>query len=172
MLILKVLKKLDEILKNAEEFFPGSKIPLILQDLRRILTRTSRKSLQETYKIASKTAYKISWEDVLPGFFQDLTRSYKILTICLAKILPRCFQDLLRSYKINKLLSPGLFSGKLTFMVHNYLYENVVFSFLLLEILVFYPVHNFDLMCQEFFRFGCFSMTIQFFCQRSIQTKA
>ena len=58
--------------------YPGSKIPLILQGLRRILARTSCKSSQETYKIASKIAYKISCPDVLPRFFQDLTRCYKI----------------------------------------------------------------------------------------------
>ncbi len=47
---------------------PGSKIPPILKDLRKILTRTSRKRLQETYKTASKTAYKISCQDVKPRF--------------------------------------------------------------------------------------------------------
>ena len=55
--------------------YPGSKIPLILQDLRRILTRTSCKSLQETYKIAYKTYYKISCHDVFQDSCQD---SYKI----------------------------------------------------------------------------------------------
>ncbi len=57
--------------------YSGSKIPLILQDLRRILKRTSCKSLQETYKIASKTAYKISCQDSCQGsskILQDLTR--------------------------------------------------------------------------------------------------
>ncbi len=38
------------------------------------LTRTSCKSVQETYKIASQTSYKISCQDVLPRFLQDLTR--------------------------------------------------------------------------------------------------
>ncbi len=38
---------------------PGLRSLLILQDLIRNLTITSCKSLQETYKIASKTAYKI-----------------------------------------------------------------------------------------------------------------
>ncbi len=55
---------------------PGSKIPLILQDLRRILTRKSCKSLQETYKIAYKTSYKIPCQDVLPRFLpRFLSRS-------------------------------------------------------------------------------------------------
>ncbi len=61
---------------------PGSKILLLLQDLRRILTRTSCKILRETYKIASKMAYKISCQDALPRllqiFFPDFTRSYKL----------------------------------------------------------------------------------------------
>ena len=54
---------LREALSNQTCFLkghPGSNIPLILQDLRRILTRTYCKSLQETYKIASKTPSKTS----------------------------------------------------------------------------------------------------------------
>ncbi len=39
--------------------YPSSKVPLILKDLGTVLTRTSSKSLQATYKIASKTASKI-----------------------------------------------------------------------------------------------------------------
>ncbi len=53
-------------LGRALETLPGWKIPLILQDLRRNLARTSCKSLQES----SKTSYKTSCQDV----FQDLTR--------------------------------------------------------------------------------------------------
>ncbi len=42
------------------QYKPGSKIALILHDLRRILARTRCKSLQETYKKASKTSCKVS----------------------------------------------------------------------------------------------------------------
>ncbi len=60
---------------------PGSKVPGILQNLRRIFTWTYFKSLQETYKIASKTAYKVPCQDVfprfLPKFFPVLARSYR-----------------------------------------------------------------------------------------------
>ena len=85
--MLSFFKIIGSVLRNG---YPGSKIPLNLQDLRRILTRTSCKSLQETYKIVSKTVHKISAKtDVLPRF------------------LPRFFQGLTRTYKINKLLSPG-----------------------------------------------------------------
>ena len=60
------------------------------------------KSLQETYKIVSKTAYKISCQDVL---LRHLT---KILARILAKTSHKILTKILpRSYKINKLLSPG-----------------------------------------------------------------
>ena len=63
--------------------FPGLRSLLIFYDLKRRLTRTTCKSLQETYKM--------SCQDVLP---KRLAKTH-------AKIL----QD---SYKISKLLSPGL----------------------------------------------------------------
>ena len=66
---------------------PGSKIPIMLRDLGRYFAKTSCKSLQKNYKIASKTAYKISCQDILKR-----CPLAKILT----KILPR-------SYKINQL---------------------------------------------------------------------
>ena len=82
---------------------PGSKTPLILQDLRRIPIRTSCKALQETYKI--------SCQDVLLRF---APRSYKILQDshqdALPRLLLRFFKDLTRSYKINKLPSSGITS--------------------------------------------------------------
>ena len=63
---------------SFQYILPGSKTPLNLQDLRRILTRTSCEGLQETYKVAYKTVYKTSCQDsyqyVLPRFFPDFTR--------------------------------------------------------------------------------------------------
>ncbi len=81
---------------------PGSKIPLILQDLRRNLTRTSCKSLQESsktsYKTSAKTAYKILAKTSCQDSYkisQDLTRFLpRRLAKILTKILPRSYKIL------------------------------------------------------------------------------
>ena len=58
-------KNFDESWKNLVNLghYPGWKIPLNLQDLRRIVTRTSYQDVLPRF---------------LPRFFQDLTRTYKI----------------------------------------------------------------------------------------------
>ena len=84
--------------------YPGSKILLILQDFRRILIRTSCKSLQETYKI--------SCQDILPRLFQDFTRSNKILQDSyqdvLSRFLPRSYKILQDLTWLTKSFVPGM----------------------------------------------------------------
>ncbi len=64
-----VSEKSSSFLSHREQEDPGSKIPLILQDLRGILTRTSCKSLQETYKTSCQDSYQL-----FSKILQDLAR--------------------------------------------------------------------------------------------------
>ena len=72
---------------------PGSKIT-ILQDFRRILTRTSCKSLQESSNIASKTAYKISCEDVLLRHLTKILGWYFTFGDLIDFVEPNVFENL------------------------------------------------------------------------------